>query len=113
MDESTREAVLDSVRKYRNLMWLARPDMIFNTRMGITDCPLCKKFFRAFVEENCKMCPVRIKTGHPLCMYTPYGKVMQARSNILNDGVSIDSRTKRWREACKAEAEFLESLLEL
>lgn len=44
------------------------------------DCPLCKLFLSAECQDddNCEGCPVREKTGYPLCRGTPWEKAESA-----------------------------------
>jgi hypothetical protein len=66
-------------------------------KLGSSECPLCI----IFIDEDCRGCPVKQKTGKPLCNGTPYIEVATAHSS---------RNTSEFRVHAKREFEFLKSL---
>ena len=79
------------------------------------DCPLCqifllapKDYSRPRVVSQCEYgCPVWEFTGETGCQGTPYEKADDTLCDWRNGEATIDD----WREAAKAELDFLKSLL--
>ena len=73
---------------------------------AMRDCALCGIYF----NSNCEECPVRENTGRRSCHGTPYSKASRALDRWQSsDGVKAEEDA--FREAAKAELEFLKSLL--
>lgn len=62
MDDKTIKALHGSVRKWIKIATWKGEDN------GIDDCPLCEKFY----DDECKACPVSMKTGKSSCVASPY-----------------------------------------
>jgi hypothetical protein len=70
------------------------------------DCALCKLFVIPYKKrtKDCAGCPVRKRTGWPLCKGSPWSRVY----NIFN---YANTHGAEFREAARAQLEFLQSLL--
>jgi len=68
--------------------------------VGVRSCALCRRF----IDQACKGCPVRKKTGWRYCQETPY----RYASHVFHlHGLGSASFT----QAAKKEVKFLQSLL--
>lgn len=73
--------------------------------IGPERCALCKQY-RLVDPEPCQKCPVKLKTGKPHCIGTPYDEV----DDLVEDISSFD--TPEFKEAAIKELMFLEGLRE-
>lgn len=103
MDSAVLDALRGSIRK-----WQAIVDGI-GSDGGASNCPLCQLFHPSVVgahdpakvtnETCCNGCPVKERTGEPLCRATPYEKYIEAITAAEMD------------DAAEAELAFLKTLL--
>jgi hypothetical protein len=116
MDPETIAALRGSIAK-----WQAIVDGT-GTDQGIDNCPLCARFYDTEDDDatECALCPVRMKTGQPNCVDTPY--LAWARSwpfETYTHPVHMHKRITdapeelrgTIRAAAQAELDFLISLL--
>lgn len=85
-------------------------EVIGRVPVGASDCPLCKVFRGRYHRDRftrCCGCPVSESTGDSSCRGTPY----HAFSRALPSWGCSGRVTKALVEACKAELDFLVSLL--
>lgn len=97
MDEQTCIALEGAIKKWEDIVAGTGIDR------GGSNCPLCV----IFLEDACKDCPVRVKTGHPQCRTTPWIQWVSATM-----GMDFPRRVtnERQRAAAQAELDFLRSL---
>ncbi len=81
--------------------------------MGVRMCALCVRYRKG---GHCTYCPVRKKSKHACCIYTPFNRALVAyrrwwTSKYLKKPVSeIAENWRNWKVASKKEYEFLKSL---
>ena len=95
MDKETREALLGSIEKWKQIVAGTGDDY------GWENCPLCTMFHHG----GCEGCPVAEKAGDTFCRGTPY--VNYRRASHIFSGATPEEITT----AAKAELAFLQSLL--
>lgn len=100
MNVETLEALKASISAWEGKLAEENPE---NIRTGATACPLCRLFY----YYDCRGCPVKEKTGKPLCSGTPYNAASNARLDWLLEVVT----RKDFQLAAQAEIDFLKSLL--
>ena len=71
-----------------------------NPSVKDTDCSLCAMF----LDDDCRRCPVAVKTKDTHCEKTPYWSAVTA----LSQG---GGNSKRFKDAARKELKFLKSLL--
>lgn len=76
MDEQTLDALKGSIAKWEAIVAGTGEDL------GAENCPLCALFLRNSKDRSndCKRCPVKIKTGLRYCKNTPYIKYFASGS---------------------------------
>ena len=94
MGARTLEALHGSIRKWERIANEGAQNG------GSGDCPLCHIYL--VTRKNCVGCPVRVRTGFPNCLKTPYHRFVQA---------SYAGNESAMREHAQAELDFLRSLL--
>lgn len=101
MTPETLAALKASIAKWDKNARVRNTD---NAKTCAEDCPLCHLFHEDFGADrsDCSGCPVAKKTGEPFCWKSPYSKASQAH---------FRGDAKAFRDAAKAEAAFLRSLL--
>lgn len=103
MDAETLTALQGSIKKWEGIV----------ARTGVDDgqdnCPLCQKF--ANLDDECNGCPVREKTGHMLCMHSPYDDWTDAAWDHHGRNAEFTASTPELVELAKKELDFLRSLL--
>ena len=110
MDAGTLEALKGSIRKWESIVEGTGLDR------GPDNCPLCQKFNSDDEGENthfmCDGCPVAKATGETGCHGSPYyeARPVVALPRNTTGGYDFTNHPERL-EACKAELEFLRSLL--
>jgi hypothetical protein len=103
MDERTLTALRGSIKHWEENLAAKKPEEAI---LGPRHCPLCVMFISM---PACIGCPVREKTGKTNCGGTPYDQAAEAHESWSEYG---DMRhDNQWREAAKAELDFLKSLL--
>jgi hypothetical protein len=81
--------------------------------LGTVACPLCNLFYYTDSPDNilCVKCPIRIITGRAGCSGTPY-HICENMFNVYSKLYILnDEELEKFRNAIKAEADFLESVL--
>lgn len=92
MPAATLEALRGSIAKWEAIVSGTGTDE------GAENCALCRLFHTDYREDGglgCHGCPVRARTGRPLCMGSPYD----------------DCHESPTEEQAQAELDFLKSLL--
>lgn len=98
---NTLQAIKGSIQKWNDILTGMVKDY------GESNCPLCKKF----INNQCRGCPVKEKTGQISCMTTTYLKFV-AHNNRRHWGDSIcHLGCKTCNKTATAERDFLVSLL--
>lgn len=115
MDDSTREALLGSIAKWKAIVDGTGYDQ------GTRNCPLCKKFYNLEGEDwrgrywgRCFGCPVVEEVGKAGCENTPYNFWVRNRlEGRCHNGRAwiIDESNPRSKLAAQDELAFLQSLL--
>ena len=97
----TLQAIKDSIVKWETLAEMTTLPLFMP---GDSQCPLCNLFIKktSTFNEECRQCPVYLKTGRRYCGSTPYADASDAFKE--NDQIGFQS-------AAEAEVEFLKSLL--
>ena len=104
MDDKTLTALKQSIEKWeRNVVAETTDD--FTT--GATTCPLCGLFWRG---GRCTGCPIKVKTGKPRCIDTPYMEAYTAGRVWRYDPFRTGFRAAA-HAASREEVAFLRSLL--
>lgn len=110
MDKKTLVALQKSIKKYERHIRNVKGAKVavrrnnyhsFGLYFSIYDCALCKIHF----DGSCEACPIKLRTGIPLCNETPYTDIFYF----------LDSYSKEGNEeligVLQAEVNFLKSLL--
>lgn len=98
----TLQALKDSIVKWEKIAELPTLPLFMP---GDSQCPLCRIHIFAMAtthDEECRQCPVYLKTGRRYCGSTPYANACAAFQE--ND-------QEAFQDAAEAEVEFLKSLL--
>ena len=103
MDDKTLTALTQSIEKWERNAVAETPGE-FTT--GNDACALCGLFW----DRECNGCPVRAKTGHSICLASPYVAAAAAKINWRHEP-SDTSRREAAHAAARAEVDFLRSLL--
>jgi hypothetical protein len=103
MDALTLEALKASIAKWERNVAAVTPD---DVELGYMACPLCTLFW----DDDCKGCPVAMKTGKVECDSTPYYDAYWAFNNWILLG-SSSVAGEAFRSAAQDEVDFLKSLL--
>lgn len=103
MDPETVNALNGSIKKWERVLSEGTDGTNW------MDCPLCLLFW----EKNCNGCPVRDRTGRPICQGSPFEQYADARDAVDGDGVDeMDiGEEPSVIAAAQAELDFLKSLL--
>jgi len=107
MEPKTLQALQESIKHWERVV--ADP---LHEETGVHHCALCKLFYpnnqespmEAFLNDPCKGCPIKEKTGAPFCEGTPYDRVAHL-------GLHEKEGTDEYKEAAQEELDFLRSLL--
>jgi len=102
MDEDTLTALKESIAHWEENA--ADPE---NALIGVSSCPLCRKFHKNYRNDgkpSCTGCPVFLHTGKSYCRSTPYHS-LDRLAEFLPETVEND------RILCQREVNFLKSLL--
>lgn len=113
MDDATRAALEASIEHWKRNAAAEEPG---DVELGPDDCALCQAF-----PEDCDSCPVKLKTGQPNCVGSPYGEVAEAWLKWDNGlmvritdaekySFIIQNAKEKFQESAQKEVEFLESL---
>lgn len=71
MKKKTAKALEGSIRKWKKIVKGTGQDL------GIEDCPLC----HAFIDDDCKGCPVAKKAKMAGCLGTPHTEYLKSKSS--------------------------------
>jgi len=101
MEPQTLQAIKESIVKWETLAELKTLPIFMP---GDQQCPLCRIFVHKTNSsyEECRECPVYLKTNRRYCGGTPYADASDAFTNRDQEG---------FQSAAEAEVEFLQSLL--
>lgn len=103
MTPKVREALEASIKHWeKNRDVLTPSDVSYSPE----NCALCQLFFYGH-PNRCIGCPIRGRTGRPLCEDTPYEDAVNARNDWKNGYASQED----FQAAAQAEVDFLKSLL--
>ena len=103
MPKRTLAALKASIVKWEGNVAAKTPGQVL---LGPESCPLCALFF----VGDCHGCPVRQFTGDRDCCGSPYDEALDAWDAWDNEP-TIQKYKTAWREAARAELNFLVSLL--
>lgn len=104
MSERAATALEKSIKHWEENA-AAGEDQFYSIHITSESCSLCDEFADS---DDCDGCPVSEKTGYGNCEFSPWPKAYWAHRAYLCERGSW----KKWREAAKAELEFLKSLRE-
>ena len=111
-----RQAIDKSIKKWEeNLLQLKKNVKYHNLYhrqlmegllLSSMDCPLCDLYFM----DDCKRCPIKVKTGHLVCGWTPYVKFMTLLEELNSVRKLLKKDGERLIKYCEEEIKFLKSL---
>lgn len=106
MNKRTRKALEASIKHWKENRQAETPHQV----SAYSDsCPLCELFiYSRPPEDPCTGCPVMEKTGHRLCVHSPW----KAASRALEAWRLLSTWRRAFRAACTREIKFLKSLRE-
>jgi hypothetical protein len=118
MNQETIDAIVKARDKYEGYALMEDLWDIQGLDLGPYNCALCLLFNmdgekkRLPDSARCQNCPVALKVGTTQCDNTPFEAVVTAHDNLNNCSTfADDSLMDAWKDACNAEADFLNSLL--
>ena len=106
MTPETLTALKLSIKHWEENLAAEEP---FEVSIGANSCALCKQFRRPDRPVYCAGCPVRDATELNGCAGSPFEDANKAHNAWCR--YKTDRSRDAWREAARAELDFLKSLL--
>ena len=104
MTEKALTALQSSIEHWEHL---SSGDRFANEEPTAKFCALCK----AFSQNHCNGCPVKIRTKQRFCDGSPFEDAMYAGINNAGEYRKKKLDSPKFKEAAKKELDFLRSLL--